>query len=665
MNQMNQMNQITRVGLFALTLLFLAPALAEAVTTRQFFERAEVRNMLIAPDGRHVAFTFEVDTEVRLAVMRLADRSITSTYGFGNNQHVLDFFWSGDERLVMTVGTVTGNLDTMRLAPPRTFAANADGSNRREVFDDRNAFGYRVMHALPDDPDHILIERFHIADGGEPRAHRVNITRGGSRYLGDSPPTRNLARLGADNAGNLRVGIEVIDAPVIDDIEVNLFLKHGDEWRRLELESERRRPSIAPLGFSADNQRFYFSSNHDMAENDRFGVFRYDFETGVVELLYRNPDVDVAGLMRGHDGEILGAMSRFGPMTYAFFDDKIDSHPDARLLAQLMRSFPDDDVSLTSFTRDGRHAVLFVRGDRNPGDFYLFDTENLEAQFIASTRPDLPREVLSPMQAVRIPARDGLELHGMLTRPQNAEGPLPLIVNVHGGPFGITDHWGFQPEAQFFAHHGFATLQVNFRGSGNRGQDFVHKGRLGWGGVMQDDVTDATRWAIEQGIADPDRICIMGGSYGGYATLMGLIREPELYQCGLGYVGVYDLPWFRSGDGNDWSRLRDRRNRQQREGWFSLHVGDDEEFLRRNSPVHNVDQIQAELFIVHGGSDVRVVVGHAHRLRDALNQIGKSYEWMIKDEEGHGFFNVDNRVALYDAALAFFNRNIGPNAERR
>ncbi|MGY6554994.1 MAG: prolyl oligopeptidase family serine peptidase [Wenzhouxiangella sp.] len=594
------MNQTIRFGLFFLVLTAFGSAVASAVPTRAFFDNAEVRNMLIAPDGRHVAFTFEAETEVRLAVMRLADSAITATFGFGNRQHVLDFFWSGDERLVMTVNEVTGFLDTMFLTPPRLYAANADGSNRRQVFDDQNLFGFRILHTLPNDPDHILIERFHFGDDGEPRAHRVNITRGGSRYLGDSPPTRDVIRLGADNAGEIRFSVEFIDARNFEDMEFNLFLKHGEEWRRLEIETERRRPNISPLGFSADNQRVYFRSNHDIAENDRQGVFRYDFATEELELLFRHPDVDVAGPLIGHDGEILGVFSLFGPRTYTFFDDKLESHRDARLLAQLMRSFPDDDVSLTSFTRGGRYAILFVRGDRNPGDFYLFDTENLEAQFLASTRPELPREALSPMRAVRLPARDGVELHGMLTMPQDSEGPLPLIVNVHGGPFGITDHWGFNPAAQFYAHHGFATLQVNFRGSGNRGDDFVRKGWRQWGQAMQDDVTDATRWAIEQGIADPDRICIMGASYGGYATLMGMIREPELYRCGIGFIGVYDLVWFREGDGSDFARGRDRRTRMNFERFMFSHVAESSDGLEEWSPVHQVQRLQGEVFIIHG-----------------------------------------------------------------
>ena len=204
-------------------------------------------------------------------------------------------------------------------------------------------------------------------------------------------------------------------------------------------------------------------------------------------------------------------------------------------------------------------------------------------RFLSATLPDLPTEALVEMKPVRIEARDGLELHALLTLPEDRKEDLPLIVNVHGGPFGIVDRWGYNAEAQLMAHHGYATLQVNFRGSGGRGEDFQRAGWREWGGKMQNDVTDATRWAIEQGIADEDRICIYGGSYGGYAALMGVIKEPDLYQCAVGYVGVYDLPWFRSGDGSDFSSRQGmgREARASFDRFMSSAVGDDEETAAR------------------------------------------------------------------------------------
>ncbi|AKS41777.1 alpha/beta hydrolase family protein [Wenzhouxiangella marina] len=654
-----------RSKLIALGLMIVLSGslIADTIPTRAFFDSAKVTNMKIAPDGEHVAFTYEEGSEVRLAVLNLDSSQITASFEFGDNQHVFNFWWGNNERVLMSVGEVTGNLDNLG-RPAHLYAADVDGRRRQQIFEMVSS-SYQILHTLPDDREHVLIARRHWGDGGSPKANLLDIYNGEMRYLPDQPMSNDIVAIIPDNSGEIRLAAEVIQGDTFDDRQLNLFIKHAEnDWRRLRLESVRQPVSINLIGFSADNEQAYFLSNHDMAANDRLGVFRYDFGSNEIELLHRDARVNVSGTITGHDGEVLGVTADFGPRSYTFFGDLAETHRDAILLQRLVLSFPEQNVALTSFTQDGRLAVAWVWGDRNPGEFFLFDTESLQARFLAARLPELPKDALVPMEPVTIEARDGLSLNALLTRPADQRENLPLIVNVHGGPFGIYDRWGYQPEAQYFAQHGYATLQVNYRGSGNRGDDFQNAGRREWGGKMQDDVTDATRWAIEQGIADPDRICIYGGSYGGYATLMGVVKEPELYACGVGYVGVYDLVWFREGDGNDWSRQQGRGSRQARERWFDAWVGPDPDALEPYSPVHNVDRIEAELFIVHGGSDVRVVVGHAERLRDALDEIGKSYEWLIKEEEGHGFYNVDNRVELYERMLSFFNRHIGePSAE--
>lgn len=633
----------------------------ERIDTRAFVASSQVKNVKIAPDGEHVALTYEDGSQVKLAVIHLDSRKPTSQFAFGENMHVLNFWWGSNARVVMAVGEVTGNLDNYGRAT-EYYAANADGSRRYQIFDAQNS-AYQVLHPLPEDDRHILIARYHWADQGVPKGNLLDLFSGELRFVGDQPVDDDMVALIADNDGQLRGAAALKMGDTLDERELRLYVKHDQEWQTLDIDASRPSPAVSFLGFSADNRQVFFRSNHDMPSGDRQGVFRYDLDTKQVELLYRHPDVDVAGLLRGPSGAVVGATARFGPMTYTFFEDKLEQAPtDISVLRSLIASFPDADVTIPSTSSDGSKAIVYVRGDRNPGEFYVLEVEAMQLGLLAAALPDLPTEILAPMKPVRINARDGMELHGYLTTPNNVDKDLPLIVNVHGGPFGVADQWGFNAEAQLFAHHGFATLQVNFRGSGGRGEDFVRAGWREWGGKMQDDVTDATRWAIEQGIADPDRICIYGGSYGGYAALMGVIREPDLYQCAVGYVGVYDLPWFRSGDGNDASRHRDRESRASFERFMSTAVGDDMERLRRNSPVHNVDQIQADLLLVHGGNDVRVVIGHFERLRQALDEIGKDYEWMVKEEEGHGFYDVGNRVDFYDRMLAFFKRHIDPRA---
>lgn len=631
---------------------------ADLIPAEEMFGNSLVRTMKISPDGEHVALTFEEDTEVKLTVMNLDTREFTSTFAFGENMHVLNFWWASDSRLVMGVGEVTGNLDNLGRSTA-LYAANLDGSVREQIFVSVRS-RVQVLHTLPDDENHILVARYHYADQGVPKGNLLNIFDGTLRYLDDQPVDPEMRGLVADNDGELRGALAVKIGDSLDDIEFRIYAKAGEKWEIVDLPSARPRPVMNFLGFSADNQQMYFVSNHDMPSGDRMGVFRYDFDSREIDLLYRHDIVDSAGLLRTPGSKVLGAYARFGPADYSLFDDQVEALPEeASMLVGLLNAFPQDNVYITSVTRDSKKSIVAVTGDRNPGEYYLFDSGEMQLQFLAASRPELDKSGLVPMETVRIEARDGLMLNGFLTRPRGAKEDLPLILNVHGGPFGAADQWGFNPEAQFFAQHGYATLQVNFRGSGNRGQDFERAGWREWGGKMQDDLTDATRWAIEQGIADPERICIYGGSYGGYATLMGVVKEPDLYQCGVGYVGVYDLAWFREGDGSDFSRRTDRDGRENFERFMSSAVGESPEALKAVSPVEHVDRIEASLFIVHGAADVRVPVGHAHRLRDALDAAGMDYEWMIKEKEGHGFYDVGNRVDLYESMLAFFREHIG------
>lgn len=640
------------IFLAALTLWFTMPIMAkEQIPIRHFFEHAKFNNIKISPNGNNIAFTFQEGTEVKLAVMRLKDKSILSSFAFGDNMHVVNFHWANDNRVLMEVAEITGNLVNMNGIQVNLYAANIDGSRRTELFR-TGMSAYTILHLLPDQPDRILIGKQHYAERNGLRAFTLDINRARERYL-DDQPNGVIAGLIADNSGNVRVGIEFVEGKTFDENRTVIHYKRGSSWQQLSLPSQRANPNIVPLGFSADNTKAYFSSNHDMAENDVAGLFVYDFNTSELNLLARHSFSDIDRAFYSHDGEVLAINFTATALESEFINAE---HKDSKLLAGLKAAFPGQDVSITSFDRSGKQALFRVTSDKNPGEFFLFNTEQGKATFLASAMPQLNPEQLHPMQSIAFTARDGKVIRGFLTTPANQNKDLPLIVNVHGGPFGVVDKWGFNREAQFFASRGYATLQINFRGSGGYGDDFYRAGRLQWGKAMQDDVTDGTLWAIEQGIAARDRVCIFGGSYGGYAAVWGVIKEPDLYQCSVGYVGVFDMPLFFRGDGSDASRSR---NIDQ---FIKSHVGEGDEYMRSISPVHHVDKIKVPVFIVHGSKDVRVPIVHANNLRQAMDAAGKPYEWMVK-EDGHGFFNVDNRVALYSKMLEFFDKHIGNKAQ--
>ena len=624
--------------------------LSEPVPLRDFFERRQFLDMKLSPDAKHIAFSYEHGNEVRLAVMTRDDRKVVNHFSFGDAMHVQEFVWATNRRLVMAVGKVTGYLDSDG-RPTNLYASDINGDNRREIFE-MSASRYALLHRLPNDPEHILIAKYHWADNGKGKVHRLNIENGKLDYTAEEP-AGDIRGLGADTVGRVRIAVETVEGKSEDDERTFLHVRAADEikWTKLDLAAKRKRVAFKPIGFSADGERAYFLSNFDIEKGDRLGLFEYQFRSKKVELIHRDSDVDLAGPLVGPQGEVLGVHHLGGKTEKLLIDDQTKH---GQFMTLLAGAFKGQAYSVTSFSDDGNQAIVRVRSDRNPGEFYLFDLTSRKASFLEASLPRIKSQQMLETEPVSVPANDGLSLHALLTRPADKKKQLPLILNVHGGPFGVTDVWGFHPEAQFFASRGYAVLQVNYRGSGNRGSDFERAGYRQWGKRMQQDLVDATQWAIKQGIADPNRICIYGGSYGGYAALWGVIRDPELYRCAVGIVGVYDLVQFRKGDGSDFNRL----GGDYFEKFMKARVGEDAEALREVSPVHHVDKIKAALFIIHGEKDVRVPVEHAYRLRSALQKINKPFEWMIKPE-GHGFYDVDNRVDMYTRVLAFFDKHIG------
>ena len=633
------------------SMMFLAfPASSvDIVNVRDFFEHAKFNNMKLSPDGKHVAFNYQEDTEVKLAILRLSDMSILSGFAFGDNMHVVNFHWANNDRVLMEVQEVTGNLVNLYGSPVNLYAANIDGSRRVEIFRTGRS-GYTILHLLPEQPDRILIGKRHFAEKNGMRAFTLDINKGKERYL-DDQPSGVIAGLIADNSGVVRLGIEFVEGETFDENKAVVHYKKDDSWQSLNLPAKRANPQVVPLGFSSDNSRAYFSSNHDIEKGDVSGVFEYDFNTSSLTLLKRHTYSDVGRAFYSHEGDLLA-------VSYLTTVNEVDiintEHKDAKLFEGLRAAFPGERVTITSFNKNGNLALFNVSSDKNPGEFFLFDTEKGQARYLASALGKIKKEQLADMQHIEFKARDGKVIRGFLTLPKQASKNLPMVVVVHGGPFGPYDAWGYRPDVQFLANRGYAVLQVNFRGSGGYGDDFQRAGRLQWGHAMQDDVTDGTLWAIAQGIADKERVCIFGGSYGGYAALWGVIKEPDLYKCSIGYVGVYDMPLFFKGDGSDASRS------DTIEQYITSHVGEGDEYMRSISPVHHVQKIKADLLIVHGSKDVRVPIIHANNLRKALDAIGKPYEWMVKDD-GHGFFKVDNRVALHEKLIEFLEKNIGPN----
>jgi dipeptidyl aminopeptidase/acylaminoacyl peptidase len=320
------------------------------------------------------------------------------------------------------------------------------------------------------------------------------------------------------------------------------------------------------------------------------------------------------------------------------------------------KAFPDS-VNQLFPARDHSRVLVYTYSDVSPGAFYLFDGKAGKLEWLVDRMSWIDAKRLSPMKPVRYRARDGLEIPAYLTIPRGSAGKaLPMVVMVHGGPWIAGDRWHFNPEVQFLASRGYAVLQPNFRGTTRYGWKHFSSSFRQWGLAMQDDVTDGVRWAIDQGVADPQRVCIYGASYGGYAAMMGLAKTPELFKCGIDYVGVTDLPFFLTVSWSDYA-YSDFISYGAK-----VMVGDvdrDLEQLKKTSPVELADRIKAPVLLAYGGVDRRVPIDHGTRMRAALERAGQKPEWMVGEGEGHGFREMKNKVMFYSAMEKFLGENIG------
>src|SRR5690606_26995583 len=330
-----------------------------------------------------------------------------------------------------------------------------------------------------------------------------------------------------------------------------------------------------------------------------------------------------------------------------FFDE--DSAM-AQRYRMLERAFPGSGLQITSTTADGQLALVRVWSDRDAGQYLLFDTRAKTADGVFARLAWFAPEKMAAARKVELEARDGLALHGYLTRPQGAaEAPLPMVVLPHGGPFGIHDSWDFDLDTQLLAAAGYAVLRLNYRGSGNSGPSYRAQGAQEWGGTMPDVITEATTWAIDQGIADPARVCIVGASYGGYAALMGVAKEPDLYRCAAGYVGVYDLPALHADRARSAAWMRHWAN-----DWMGARAS-----LAERSPVNLADRIKVPVFLAAGGADHIAPIAHSRRMQRALEAAGVPVQTLYIDSEGHGFRKEEHRRRYYAQLLGFLAQHLG------
>lgn len=625
----------------------------EALDLTPYLKRDQIERIKISPDGDYFALTMPMEDRTVLGIVRRKDKAVTARVTSGVNSVVDDFWWAGNERVVISMAQRFGSRDEPA-AIGELHAIDADGKNGRLLASpygtnpDINGAQLKMdldpatymLETLPDDQRNILVAT--IRFGGDPnvRVDKLDIQTGRRRTVATAPVRR--ADFVTDRQGRIRFasGADVTNAS-------KLSYRDNDDapWRLINDAASSKHREF-PLGFSADGSLAYMRVEQDTVTDV---LAAWDPITSKSTPLLHDDTVDPYRILRDLDGITpIGASYMSDRVRNRFFDEKA---PTAKLYRSLEKAFDGNAVYITSATRDRRLVLVYVWSDRNNGDYYLFDTVNTHADRVFSRREWFPPDAVPASTQVSFTARDGLELHGYLTRPLHAEAgtPLPLIVMPYGGPFGIFDKWEFDDDTQLQAVAGYAVLRVNYRGSANYWRSFTVAGAKEWGGCMQDDLTDATRWAIAQGMADASRVCLYGASDGGYAALMGVAKEPGLYRCAAGYVGVYDLDmmardtaryarWAKNWTG-DWLGARDT--------------------LAARSPVNLASQIKVPVFLAAGGKDERAPIEHTKRMERALNAAGVPVESLYFPNEGHGFCAEPHRRAYYTRLLAFLSKQLG------
>ena len=610
----------------------VAQARTDTGVPMQFLSVDKFVDLKISPDGEHYAVTVPLEGRTALSVLRRVDLKQTAHVVPEPGQHVAGFDWANAKQLVYSVALGDGP----RAAPvpmPSLYLLPVDGGESRRL----GKIPVYMLDPLRDDDDHILVSYWR--DIGRAPVSRMDLRTGRivmPRMKMPPIPSREYV---VDNAGEVRFasGYE------FNDTRSRLFLRQDGSWHAVNTERQSGE-HIHVLGFSGDNRTAYFGVEQG---NGPDGLQAFDLATRERRPLARHERVDVGRVLRSPlDDGVIAVEYWDGPPSLQVIEA---DDPFVRELEKIRRAFPGSYVTPTSYTRDGKTGVYRVSSDVNSGEFYRVDHASGEAVFLTARNDQHDPAAMAPMRTFRFKARDGLELQGFLTVPPGSDGKsVPLVLIPHGGPKGIFDTWGFDAETQMLASRGYAVMQVNFRGSGNQGRAFRESANGEWGARMQDDLTDATRWALAEGIAAPGRICIYGASYGGYAAMMGLVREPGLYACGIGSVGVYDLVQLQK---------EERDNFRSRE-YFATALGKVD--LAAVSPARRAAEIRVPVLLGAGGRDRIAPPSHTQRMAEALEAAGVPVDHVVYEAEGHGYYKAANRLDWARRVLDLLDRTIGP-----
>jgi dipeptidyl aminopeptidase/acylaminoacyl peptidase len=637
-----------------------ARAASANISAQDFFRLPDVMRPVLSPDGNHMAFLARAGTRLGLAVIDLEKRTsqIIATLP---DIDVVEFHWVNSQRLVFVSGNLQDPAGTV--SPWKTgglFAVDRDGSDARRLalpLGDGSAVVVRpritrYLSSVADGGDDIIVSS-NERTFDSPDAYRLN-TRTARKILLTFDNPGDVLQWGMDRDGVARAAISQKGTR----LRVSYRRDEKSPWIKWS-EGDFRDPVPGPVAIGYDGAILglaYSEKLMDGANNTRMtaALARLDERGQIQQLLASRADTDMqTPVFDPVAKKLVGARGFAERQPTIWLDDgwaSIQKQIDQELSSAVNVFTPPEQA---------KRMLVYSYSDVNPGTVYLLDLRTRKLERVIDVRPWIKPTQMAESRYVKFSAHDDVPLTALVTTPRGAPAKnLPTVVLVHGGPWVEGYSWRWDAEAQFLASRGYAVIQPNFRGTLGLGLRHLLSSFKQWGLAMQDDVTDAAQWAVKQGIADPKRMCIYGASYGGYSALQGLVRTPDLFQCAISYIGpsdlqlVYSVTWSDTSD-SDFNRYM-----------FPVMIGDpdkDRAQLRATSPLQNVDKIKGAVMIAHGGEDRRVPIVHAERMRAALEREGKTVEWFVKNDEGHGFAKIENRVEFYTRMEAFLRKHIGGN----
>ncbi len=608
---------------------------------------AMAASLQLSPDGTHVAFLAPVEGRHALVIRKLTpgpnDRPTVFPAG---DLNIRWFEWVNEERLLLGVGraeevqTAAGKVP---LRFSRLVSLNRDGSDAKVLL--RPPRGLAIPVVAGDsviqfiDREHVLVA-YPSNDDVWPDVVRLNVYTGRTERVARG--TTSIQGYLPDPSGQARIAQRYSDRDQTQTWVVRDGI--GSSFRTLREVRIGQDPDFSVLGFGSDPKTLYVASGH---EGDKTAVYEFDLAANAFgRKVVSDPDFDV-GAPVFRRGEVVGISYARDLPRRVWFDPATQALQD-----QLDAALPDSAEIIVDSTRDGRFTLVASYHPAEPVTFRMFDREARELVFFADTFPAIPQEALARQEAVSYAARDGLRIPAYLTLPPaklyGQTRNLPAVVLPHGGPIA-RDYQQFDQLAQFLASRGYAVLQPQFRGSSGFGRAFLEAGFREWGGKMQTDVIDGVQWMIQQGIADPSRICIVGWSYGGYSALMGAIQNPEMFRCAIATAPVADIPRL----------YREMRYMAARELNRGIFFGDDPGDLRPISPVHNADRIGVPVLLIHGDMDAQALVIHSREMNRALQRAGKPVEYIEIPGMDHSPSTTQDMVTVLSAWERFLAQHLG------